>query len=97
LLLESTYGDRDHRPLPATLKELEAILDGAAEDGGNVVIPAFAVGRTQELLYYLGELHEAGRLKQQRIFLDSPMAIAATEVHQRYEKLLNGRIPGTCT
>ncbi|BAU50199.1 beta-lactamase [Sulfurifustis variabilis] len=95
LLLESTYGDRDHRPIDATLREFEEILEGAAADGGNVVIPAFAVGRTQELLYYLGELHEAGRLKQQRIFLDSPMAIAATEVHQRYESLLNGRIPGT--
>lgn len=95
LLLESTYGDRDHRPLDATLRELEDILESAAEDGGNVVIPAFAVGRTQELLYYLGELHEAGRLRQQRIFLDSPMAIAATEVHQRHEQLLNGKIPGT--
>jgi metallo-beta-lactamase family protein len=95
LLLESTYGDRDHRPMEATLREFEEILAAAAEDGGNVVIPAFAVGRTQELLHHLGQLNEAGRLKQQRVFLDSPMAIAATEVHQRHAQLLNGTIPGT--
>lgn len=95
LLLESTYGDRDHRPLAATLAEFEDILAAAAEGGGNVIIPAFAVERTQEILYYLGELYEAGRLPQQRIFLDSPMAIAATEVYRRYERFLDGRIPGT--
>ncbi len=92
LLLESTYGDRDHRSLKATLDEFEEIL---ATAGGNVIIPAFAVERTQEVLYFLGDLYEAGKLKQQRIFLDSPMAIAATEVYRKYESLLNGKIPGT--
>lgn len=95
LLLESTYGDRDHRSLAATLAEFEEILVAAAEQGGNVIIPAFAVERTQEILYYLGELYRAGRLPQQRIFLDSPMAIAATEVYRKYEHLLDRRIPGT--
>jgi metallo-beta-lactamase family protein len=92
LLLESTYGDRDHRSLPATLSEFDDILAAAT---GNVIIPAFAVERTQEVLYFLGDLYESGKLKQQRIFLDSPMAIAATEVYRKYESLLNGRIPGT--
>jgi len=95
LLLESTYGDRDHRSIAATLEEFEGILAAAAEQGGNVIIPAFAVERTQEILYFLGELYEAGRLPQQRIFLDSPMAIAATEIYRKYEPLLNGRVPGT--
>jgi metallo-beta-lactamase family protein len=94
VLLESTYGDRDHRSLAATLAEFEQILVEAAAHAGNVIVPAFAVERTQELLYFLGELYEAGRLPQQRIFLDSPMAIAATEVYRRYERLLDVRIPG---
>ncbi len=89
LLLESTYGDRDHRSLQATLDEFAAILDAAADSGGNVLIPAFAVGRSQEILYRLGELYQAGRLQQQKVFLDSPMAIAASEVHQRHRKLFD--------
>ena len=91
LLLESTYGDRDHRSLAATLQEFEEILATAT---GNVIIPAFAVERTQEILYFLGDLYGAGKLKQQRVFLDSPMAIAATEVYGKYESLLSREIPG---
>jgi len=86
LLLESTYGDRDHRPMADTLSEFEDILAKAAREGGNVLIPAFAVERTQEILFRLGELHHAGRLKQQMVFLDSPMAIAATEVYLKYQR-----------
>jgi len=89
LLLESTYGDRDHRPLPETLKELSGILAQAAKDGGNVLIPAFAIGRTQDLLFHLGEFYQAGLLPQTQVFLDSPMAIAATEVHQRHVQVFN--------
>ena len=84
LLLESTYGDRDHRPMPDTLEEFAQILAAAAADGGNVLIPSFAVGRTQEILYYLGEFDHQGRLPQGQVFLDSPMAIAATEVHEKH-------------
>lgn len=84
LLLESTYGDRNHRSLEDTLAELEQALEAAATEGGNVIIPAFAVGRTQELIYRLGELYRAGRLRQQQVWLDSPMAIAATEVYRRH-------------
>jgi metallo-beta-lactamase family protein len=89
LLLESTYGDRDHRPLTETLKEFAGILAHAARDGGNVLIPAFAIGRTQDLLYHLGEFYQAGQLPQTQVFLDSPMAIAATEVHQRHAQVFN--------
>ena len=89
LLLESTYGDRDHRPIEATLAEFQEILAHAARDGGNVLIPSFAVGRTQDILYHLGEFYQAGRLPQSQVFLDSPMAIAATEVHQRHSQVFN--------
>jgi metallo-beta-lactamase family protein len=89
LLLESTYGDRDHRPFADTLEEFAQILVDAASSGGNVLIPSFAIGRAQEILYYLGEFHQAGRLPQTQVFLDSPMAIAATEAHQRHMKVFN--------
>lgn len=89
LLLESTYGDRDHRPLAETLAELEDILAAADRAGGNVVMPAFAIGRTQEILFRLGELHHAGKLRQRHVFLDSPMAIAANHAYLRHRDLFN--------
>lgn len=85
LLMESTYGDRDHRNRDETLKELQAILDLAHAQGGNVLIPSFSVGRAQDLLYYLGKFYQAGTLKQQAVFLDSPMAIAATAIYDKYQ------------
>jgi len=89
LLLESTYGDRDHRPMQETLDEFERVISEASENGGNILIPSFAIGRTQEIIFRLGQLYHAGKLKQQAIFLDSPMAISATEVYQRYENTFN--------
>ena len=89
LLLESTYGDRDHRPMENTIDEFSAILDTAMQKGGNVYIPSFAVGRTQDLLYRLGRFHREGRLPQQKIFLDSPMATSVSAVYLKYSKLYN--------
>jgi metallo-beta-lactamase family protein len=80
VLIESTYGDRLHKSRPDTLNELSAVLDEAYRDRGNVVIPAFAVGRTQEILYRLRELAEAGRLPPFRVYVDSPLAIDVTKV-----------------
>ncbi len=89
LLLESTYGDRNHRPMQDTLDEFEGILRTAQEKGGNVLIPSFAVGRTQEVIFRLGEMYRKGLLRDQLVFLDSPMAIAATEVYHRYQDVFN--------
>lgn len=89
VLMESTYGDRDHRPLDETLEEFAGVLEEAHAAGGNVLIPAFAVGRSQEVLYHLSVLYHQGRLKQQRIFLDSPMAIRVTELYARKRAALN--------
>ncbi|WP_458525331.1 MBL fold metallo-hydrolase RNA specificity domain-containing protein [Onishia taeanensis] len=89
VLMESTYGDRDHRPLKETIEEFAEVLDAAFEDGGNVLIPAFAIGRTQEILYHLSMLYHQGRLRQQRIFLDSPMAIRVTELYERRRSTLD--------
>jgi metallo-beta-lactamase family protein len=89
LLLESTYGDRDHKPLENTLDELRETLAEAAESGGNVIIPAFAVGRTQDLIYWLGKIQRQGGLPQQQIYLDSPMAISASEIYADNSHLFN--------
>ncbi len=89
LLLESTYGDRDHRAMDATLDEFRDVFAAARESGGNVLIPAFAVGRSQEILFRLGELYQAGELQQPAVFLDSPMAIAATEIYHRHQSVFN--------
>jgi len=89
LLLESTYGDRNHRPMDETLQEFEDIIVEASENGGNIMIPSFAVGRTQEIIFHLGELYQKGLLKHQAVYLDSPMAIAVTEIYHRYQNVFN--------
>ena len=86
LLLESTYGDRDHRCSEDTLDELAEILQQAHKDGGNVLIPAFSVGRTQDILFHLGRFYQEGRLPQHTVYLDSPMAIRANEIYMRHRE-----------
>lgn len=82
LLLESTYGDRLH-PSHDIREHLATIVKAAGERGGTVVIPAFAVGRTQELLYLFRELIEQRKMPSLPIHVDSPMAIDATEIYMR--------------
>jgi len=89
VFLESTYGDRDHRPLDETLDEFVSILRSARTPTGRVIIPAFAVGRTQQLLYFIGELWRSGRLEHPRVYMDSPMAISATDLYRRYRHLFD--------
>ncbi len=84
VLMESTYGDRHHRSWEATWQELAEVLRTAAHHRGNVLIPSFAVGRTQELLYLFRENYRAWELDRWRVFLDSPMGIEATEVYARH-------------
>ncbi|MEO8062676.1 MAG: MBL fold metallo-hydrolase [Pseudomonadota bacterium] len=90
VLMESTYGDRRHRGRDDTERELGGILAQAARDGGNVVVPAFAIGRSQELLYLLAKHYGEWQLARWKIFLDSPMAIAASKVYwehpERYDQ-----------
>jgi metallo-beta-lactamase family protein len=89
IVLESTYGNREHRTMEATLEETREVLDAAFAAGGNVLIPAFAVGRTQELLYQLSRHFDAWNVGRWQIFLDSPLAIDATEVYLRYRDQLS--------
>jgi len=81
VLIESTYGNRLHRGREDTERELGGILAQAARDGGNVIVPAFAIGRSQELLYLLAKHYAEWHLSRWKIFLDSPMAIAASRVY----------------
>ena len=81
VLMESTYGNRLHRGREDTERELGGILAQAARDGGNVIVPAFAIGRSQELLYLLAKHYGEWHLARWKIFLDSPMAIAASRVY----------------
>lgn len=81
LIMESTYGNRLHRERTDTVAEIGAILERALADGGNVLIPAFAIGRSQELLYLLGERYDDWQMARWQVFLDSPMAIAAGKVY----------------
>jgi len=88
LLVESTYGNRNHKSMTQTLDEFAfALNDTLASRKGNVVIPAFAVGRTQVILSIMGELQRAGRLPALNAYVDSPMATAATQITLRHATL----------
>jgi metallo-beta-lactamase family protein len=80
LLCESTYGDRDH-PTGSVPDELADVINRVAKRGGAVVVPAFAVGRTQTLMYYLRELLEKQRIPRLPVYVDSPMAINVTDIY----------------
>jgi len=89
VLMESTYGNRCHRSLDDTYAEIHQVMSEAMEEQGNILMPAFAVGRTQEILYLLGRHYDEWGVGQWQVFLDSPMAIAATEVYLRHSDLFN--------
>lgn len=90
VLMESTYGDREHRSEQDTREQLRDILQETWRKGGSVMIPSFAVGRTQDIIFHLGCLHYAGELDNWEVFLDSPMAIDVTRVYDRWFDLLDG-------
>ncbi len=90
LLVESTYGNRLHRNMKDTLDELVHVVnDTLQRKGGNVIVPSFAVGRTQDLLFLLIDLYRQGRLGEMDIYVDSPMALAATDITLKHMKLLD--------
>ena len=90
LFVESTYGDRVHRPMQETVDELVAVIeDTLRRRQGNIVIPAFALGRTQELLYLLARLRSEHRLPPMQVFVDSPMADRVTAITARHPEFLD--------
>jgi metallo-beta-lactamase family protein len=90
VLMESTYGNRLHRTWEQTLTELAGIFDATLSNGrGNILIPAFAVGRTQEILYLFAKYYQEWGLERWSIFLDSPMAVEATEAYVSNSELFD--------
>jgi metallo-beta-lactamase family protein len=90
LLIESTYGNRLHKALPETINEfVHAIQHTLNHKHGNVIIPAFTVGRTQEIIYLLIDLTRQRRLQDIKVFVDSPLALSATEITMRHLELFN--------
>lgn len=89
VFLESTYGDRDHKPLKDTLAEFRAIIEQTVRQKSRILVPAFAVGRTQQILYHLDEVFCAGAVQSFPVYLDSPMAIEATKIYQSHPDLFD--------
>ncbi len=89
VMMEGTYGNRNHKPMDRTVEQFEVILRETWAAKGNVMIPAFAVGRTQEILFHLSTLHAAGKLDPWQIFVDSPMAIDITGLYEDCADLLD--------
>lgn len=90
LVIESTYGDRKHKDTSATEDAMISIFEKTLQErGGNVIIPAFAVGRTQEILYLLQRLAREGRLRHPMVFVDSPMATEATRITREHMALFD--------
>jgi len=84
LLIESTYGDRAHKSMADTLEEFRTAIHQIIPNGGNLMIPSFALERTQEVLYEIFKLWESDELPRCRVFLDSPLAISTTKIFARY-------------
>ncbi|HEY9870286.1 MAG TPA: MBL fold metallo-hydrolase, partial [Candidatus Obscuribacterales bacterium] len=81
--------DRDHRPLAHTVAEFETLIATAAGKRGKILVPTFAVGRAQQILYHLAEMFREGRVKPFPVYLDSPMAIAATRLYEKHHELMD--------
>ncbi len=97
VMMESTYGDRLHRAFDATVEELTELFINARAAQGNILIPAFTVGRTQDLLYLMSKNEKEWGLDQWKIFIDSPMGIEATNTYARFRNLYSAQIfkPGS--
>jgi metallo-beta-lactamase family protein len=89
IVMESTYGDRIHEGTKDISNELLEIVKSTLAAGGNIIVPSFALQRTQEILYYLDVLEMKKLLPRLDVYLDSPMAIKITEVYKRYHELFD--------
>jgi metallo-beta-lactamase family protein len=90
LVMEATYGDREHPPVADVENRLAAVINETVNRGGNVVIPAFALERTQELLFFLKRLLTSGKIPKLTVYVDSPMAIELTAIFSKHPELLGG-------
>jgi len=89
VIMESTYGNRLHRSWQETQKEIGEVLETAKSNKGNILIPSFAVGRTQEILYMFAKYYDEWDLQRWQLFLDSPLAIEATRIFTQHTELFD--------
>ncbi len=89
VFLESTYGDRDHQPLGETIEEFTTIVKECVNARGKILVPTFAVGRAQLLMLLLSQMFRSQQVRPFPVFLDSPMAIAATEIYRHHHELFD--------
>ena len=92
IVVESTYGDRSLERIDDTANDFAEIINATANKGGNIVIPSFALERSQEIMYYLNKFRLEGRIPHLPVFLDSPMAISITEVFGNHPHLFDGEM-----
>jgi metallo-beta-lactamase family protein len=89
LVMESVYGDRNHEAREERRDRLEDIIEETMRKGGTLLIPAFSIERTQEILFEIENMMESSRIPLVPVFLDSPLAITITKIYKKYEKYLN--------
>ncbi|OGZ45994.1 MAG: hypothetical protein A3F26_02915 [Candidatus Ryanbacteria bacterium RIFCSPHIGHO2_12_FULL_47_12b] len=89
LVIESAYGDRAHEDVPERKIKLERAIEDVVHRGGTLIIPSFALERTQELIYEFNDLVEHGRIPRVPVYIDSPLAIKATAVYRKYKNFFN--------
>jgi len=89
ILIESTYGDRTHDSFEDTKIKFTEAVNSTIEAGGNIIVPSFAIERSQEILYYLNELQLADEIPHILVFLDSPMAVSVTDVFRRHPEMFD--------
>jgi metallo-beta-lactamase family protein len=92
VFLESTYGGHDHRPLQETIGEFESLVKRSVERKGKMLVPTFAVGRAQLILYLLGQMFRNQVVPKFPVFLDSPMAVEASQIYTRHPELYDDEL-----
>jgi metallo-beta-lactamase family protein len=92
LLMESTYGGREHEAPPGVGEHFAGIIRRASQRGGRILIPAFAVERTQQILYVLHDLFERGEIPEVPVYVDSPLAVSATEIYRLHPESFNEEV-----
>lgn len=92
LIMESTYGARTHDDIHSAKEELRATVARVAARGGKIIVPSFSVERTQEIVYYLNELTNEGKLPPIPVYVDSPLAVNATEIFRRHPECYDAEL-----